>query len=142
MLTPLPRVFLRKRVHKVMKTKGRHCKKVQRVRIMLRTLQIARIADAKRFWDHGYTPTPLFRVENKGLGPTNTEKRGCMWLKTLRSFLQESAEITVGGGQVTLDPGRCRMVFDRGCRRGKTWDERNSGRNVWLRRPWRILLVR
>ena len=31
--------------------------------------------------------------------------------KTLRSFLQQSAEIIFGGGQVTLDPGRCRMVL-------------------------------
>jgi hypothetical protein len=43
---PPTRVFLRKRVHKVMKTKDRRCKKVQRVRILLRTMQIARIGEA------------------------------------------------------------------------------------------------
>jgi hypothetical protein len=87
-------VFLRKRVHKVMKTKGRRCKKVQRVRILLRTLQIARIADTERFWEHGYTLPPCFGekrlegVENKGSAPTRAEKRDCIALKTLRAFLQ------------------------------------------------------
>jgi hypothetical protein len=91
-------VFLRKRVHKVMKTKGRRCKKVQGVRILLRTLQIARIAETKRFWEHGYTSTPCFAkkrlesVENKGLGVKNSEKRGCILLKTLRGSLQRKCK--------------------------------------------------
>jgi hypothetical protein len=82
-----------------MKTKGRRCKKVQRVRILLRTLQIARVADTERFWEHGYTPhrythTPCFGdkrlkgVENKGSASAKAEKRACIALKILSAFLQ------------------------------------------------------
>jgi hypothetical protein len=35
-------------------------------------------------------------VDKKGLGPTNTEKRGCMWLKTFRASLQQNDKRTVG----------------------------------------------
>jgi hypothetical protein len=96
---PHPPVFLRKRVHKVMKTKDRRCKKVQRVRILLRTLQIARIADTKRFWEHGYTPTPCFGekrlegIENKGSHLQRLKKEAGCGRKHCGRFCNRVAEI-------------------------------------------------
>jgi hypothetical protein len=74
-MPPLPRLFLRKRVHKVMKTKGRRCKKkMQRVRILLRTLQIARVVALK---DFGSMVTPLRPVLVKRVWKALIRKDWC-----------------------------------------------------------------
>jgi hypothetical protein len=107
-----------------MKTKGRRCKKVQRVRILLRTLQIARIGGTKRFRVHGYTPTPCFAkkrlesVDKKGLGVENAKKKRLYFVENIEALfaerMHEMTALVAGAGKSWLE--------------GRTGEELDSGR--------------